>query len=81
MSDDVTKAELDERARELDISGRSSMNKDELAAAIKEAEASQAPKATNSDERTVSEEERAELDRRQALREENERRQVRLGHK
>lgn len=36
---DTTKAELDERAKELDIEGRSSMNKDELAKAVEDAEA------------------------------------------
>lgn len=34
-----SKADLEERAAELDIEGRSSMNKDELAKAIEEAEA------------------------------------------
>jgi DNA end-binding protein Ku len=37
---DLSKAELTDRARELDISGRSTMNRDELARAIAEARAS-----------------------------------------
>ena len=37
-----TKEELLERARELDIEGRSSMNKEELQAAIKDAEGKEA---------------------------------------
>lgn len=37
---EMSKAELMERAAELEIVGRSSMNKEELAAAIEEAEAS-----------------------------------------
>ena len=37
-SDEPTKAELEERARELDIPGRSKMTKDELAEAVAAAE-------------------------------------------
>lgn len=36
--EDLTKADLQERAAELDVSGRSSMTKDELVEAIEEAE-------------------------------------------
>jgi DNA end-binding protein Ku len=36
----LSKAELTDRARELDISGRSRMNRDELARAVAEARAS-----------------------------------------
>jgi molybdopterin converting factor small subunit len=39
--EDLTKSELLDRARELDIEGRSSMNKEELAEAVAEAEASE----------------------------------------
>lgn len=39
-SSSLTKAGLQERAAELDISGRSSMTKDELAAAVADAESS-----------------------------------------
>jgi hypothetical protein len=40
-SDEVTKAELYEQAQELDIEGRSSMDKEELTEAIEEAESSE----------------------------------------
>lgn len=41
MTDEPTKDELLEQARELDIEGRSNMNKEELAQAIQEAQADQ----------------------------------------
>lgn len=52
----ATKAELDERARELEIPGRSRMSADELAGAIAEAEARDATQTADppvADEATV----------------------------
>lgn len=75
---DMTVDELRAIASQLEIPGRSSMNRDELIKSIQEEQEEQ-EEETEEETNTMSEQERAELDRRAAVAEENQKRQRRAG--